>query len=421
MLVAALAACGDGIGAPDATLPTDTPGGLVRVRVTGPDAQAVRVIFQNADSSLVLSTRTDLEGRANAFMVPGGFVTLAVPDGFQQRLYTWSDVQPGDDLVLGEAFTLPGPLSPSFRVTVPEDPGQEHYALSTTCGAEALDAPQVLTTQVFFSGCAEQHDVLITNSDPSFQNEHYLFLDGVTLAGAVLSLETPFRAFDSARVEVRNVPDHLQDLGVSMMLFDNGFPMQSSLRGRSFSLSGGGGALDLPMMLPAGATVMMSMQSSIFGPAVTGIPHVIRWGPPQSVTSVDLATTALRPYVEQPLYVRAAHALRWAEWSTGAQADAVIAAWGWSDFSRGGNYQWHVFAPRTEDTLVKLPVLPYPDLMPGPNAQLQHPYELTNIKADGGYAKLRTRLPITWTAGRNWPIDSPSGEVVMQQLGGQFD
>lgn len=416
VLVAALAACGDGIGALDGTVAPDSPRGIVRVRVTGPDAQAIRVIFQNADSSLVLATRTDLAGTANAFMAPGGFVTIVAPNGFQQQIYTWFDVQPGDELALGEPFRLPGPLAPSFRVTVPEDPGQQNFALSTTCGDWALSAPEVLTTQIFLSGCAEQHDVLIMNSDPSFQNEHYLFVDGVTLAGAVLSLKTPFRPFDIARVEVHNVPSHLFDMGVSMMLFENGFAMQNSLRGNSFAIVGGSGAIDLPMMLPAGATVMMSMQPS-FSPNGAGAPRVIRWGPPQAVTSIDLAATALRPYTEPPTYLRGTHALRWSEWNAGVQADAVLVTWGWQDFSLGGNYEWHVFAPRTEDTTLQLPVLPYADLMPGPNAMLQHPYELTNIKADGGYAKLRTWLPITWTGGRSWPIDSTSGTVVLQQLG----
>ena len=416
VLVAALAACGDGIAAPDATLAPDAPRGLVRVHVTGPDAQAVRVIFQNADSSLVLATRTDVAGRANAFMAPGGFVTIVAPAGFQQSMYTWFDVQPDDELVLGEEFTVPGQLAPSFRVTVPEDPGQQNFVLSTTCGGWPLNAPAVLTTQVFLSGCTEQHDVLILNSDPNFQNEHYLFLDEVMLAGAVLTIDTPFRPFETTRVEVRDVPSHLPELSVSMMLFDKGFAMQSSLRGNSFSISDGSGAIDLPMMLPAGTTVMTSIQPA-FGPHVTGIPQIIRWGPPQAVTSIDLATTALRPYTEPPTYLRGAHALRWSEWSAGAQADAVIATWGWSDFSQSGTYQWHLFAPRTEDTLLRLPVLPYADLMPGPNAQLTHPYELTNIKADGGYAKLRTWLPITWSAGRNWPIETASGTVVIQQLG----
>lgn len=416
LLVAALAACGDGIGAPDATLAPDSPRGLVRVRVTGPDALAVRVIFQNADSSLVLSTRTDVAGTANAFMAPGGFVTLVIAEGFQQRLFTWADVQPGDELVHGEVFTLPGPLAPSFRVTVPDDPGQQNFVLTTTCGGASLNAPQILTTQVSLSGCAEQHDLLIFNSDFNFQNEHYLYVDSVTLAGAVLALATPFRPFDTTRVEVRNVPAHLSSMGVSMMLYENGFAMESSLRGNSFSISDGAGAIDLSMPLPAGSTVVMSMQPS-FGPNAPGIPQVVRWGPPPAMTSIDLAETALRPYIEPPTYLRGSHAIRWSEWTEGAQADAVIATWGWSDFSRGGNYMWHVFAPRTDETLLRLPVLPYADLMPGANAQLTHPYELTNIKAEGGYAKLRTWLPITWTAGRHWPIDSASGTVVIQQLG----
>jgi hypothetical protein len=331
-------------------------------------------------------------------------------------MYTWFDVQPGDELVLGEELVLPGPLSPSFRVTVPDDPGQINFQLSTTCGDSPLNAPAVLTTQVFLSGCAEQHDVLIMNSEPSFQDEHYLYLRSVTLAGAVLTIDTPFQPFDTARIEVARAPEHVSEMSVSMMLLDKGFAFQNSVRGRSFAVVDGSGAIDLPMVLPDNATVLIDMQPSIWQ-AVAAVPRLLRWGPSQSLTTIDLAATALRPYIEPPTYLRGTHALRWSEWSAGAQADAVLATWGWQDFSRDGSYQWHVFAPRTEDTTLRLPVLPYADLMPGPNAQLEHPYELTNIKAEGGYAKLRTWLPITWTAGRAWPIDSAAGTVVIQQLG----
>jgi hypothetical protein len=416
VLVTALVACGDGIGAPDATVAMDAARGLVRVRIAGMDPGTSHVIFQNADSSLVLATHTNLDGTANAFMAPGGFVTVVV-SGSREEIYTWFDVQPGDELVLGESSILPGPLAASFRVTVPDDPGQGEFLLSTTCGSAALHAPAVPTTQVFLSGCSEQHDVLITNNNTFFSNEHYLFVDGVTLAGAVLTIETPFRPVDTARVEVRGAPDGIFDMSVSMMLYDRGFAIQNTLRGTSMPIVDGSGALDLPMMLPTGSTVMMSMQSA-FSPDVAGAPRVIRWGPPQAMTSTDLATTALRPYTDAPTYQRTTHALRWSEGAAGANADVLIASWGWFDTARGGNYQWHVLAPRTEDTILQLPVLPFPEFTPGPDAELRQPEYFTSIKAEGGYAKLRTRLPITWTPGRTWPIDSASGTVVIEELGG---
>ena len=58
---------------------------LVRLRV--PVHRQDQAFFQNAGYSLVLATHTDREGEANAYMAPGGFVTLVSRDTFVTTLF----------------------------------------------------------------------------------------------------------------------------------------------------------------------------------------------------------------------------------------------------------------------------------------------------------------------------------------------
>src|SRR5689334_14899213 len=83
-----VAACGDDPvhHLPDAPPPPDAApdgpvSGVVSLTVTldGAPQMGVRVIFQNADSSLVMSTTTDATGTAMATMVAGGYVTALDP------------------------------------------------------------------------------------------------------------------------------------------------------------------------------------------------------------------------------------------------------------------------------------------------------------------------------------------------------
>src|SRR5688572_23960688 len=76
---------------PDAPPPPDTPD--VDAATSGPVSLTIlegvmprvgiRVVFQNADSSLVSDTTTGTDGKATAIMEPGGYVTAfdAFPGG----------------------------------------------------------------------------------------------------------------------------------------------------------------------------------------------------------------------------------------------------------------------------------------------------------------------------------------------------
>ena len=74
-----VAACGDGlIESTDAAPGSDDGHGVVSVRylADASDLAGLIVYFQNADSTIALATHTDADGYANAFMAPGGFLSL---------------------------------------------------------------------------------------------------------------------------------------------------------------------------------------------------------------------------------------------------------------------------------------------------------------------------------------------------------
>ena len=155
--------CGDGVLAPDATLPADQRGGLVSVQFLS-DLSTLgdnTVFFQNADSTLVLAGRTTADGRANAFMGPGGIVTLVVTRANLVALFTVIGVQPGDDLVIDERTTLTTEPPTNLMIRVPQDPGSGFYDLTTSCGTADIRGAEVEPIAVSLRDCGGRADMLV--------------------------------------------------------------------------------------------------------------------------------------------------------------------------------------------------------------------------------------------------------------------
>ena len=137
-LLLVCAACGDGLPASTADAGPDDPRGLVSLAFLAADGERLvghRVFFQDRDSSLVLSTRTDAEGRANAFMHPGGFVSLVETRGNSSLIYTYAGVKPGDELTIDQRGT-PGNVV-EIEVSIPPAAGAITYQLYTSCTSNA--------------------------------------------------------------------------------------------------------------------------------------------------------------------------------------------------------------------------------------------------------------------------------------------
>ena len=141
--------------------------------------------------------------------------------------------------------------------------------------------------------------------------------------------------------------------------------------------------------------------------------HVIEWGPSSQTNVVDLGAS-LRSILERPRLDLERQAIVWAEATTGAVTDAVLATFQWSPEGSAQNFQWTVVGPRTEEPILRLPHLPRVELVP--RGTLIDPYVFATISSDGGYQRIRPRILGAWSPGRVWPIDAASGRIRYREL-----
>ncbi len=419
-VVVVLAACGDGVGAPDATPPADADVGLVRVRYHGDVLENHPVFFQNADGSLVLATRTGIDGRANAYMAPGGYVTLIDIRPSTRFLYTWAHVEPGDDLVLDLGPVAGIDPTTTLTISIPIDPGASFYQLSSTCGSDNISAAAGTALVIELGDCRGHADMLVVAFGTNFR---YIFAKDVPASdGSTVTLRPPYILMERSTVEVRNAPSGSSQMDVVQRLVGEGHerfaPINSGFGFTSTPLAGGAGTVNFDMPLPPAATMLTEVTPHDgFG---IGRQHVARWESTSTTTDIDFAATTLRRYLSRPRYNPLAHAITWSEEATGTTANTVLATFTWFRPEIGGNYQWRIFAPRDADPIVKFPVLPDPQYLVREHDSVIEPHSLINIAVQGGYSQIRARLPITFaenSASDNpWPADGASGEVVYQEL-----
>ncbi|CAN5843191.1 hypothetical protein BH11MYX3_BH11MYX3_04140 [soil metagenome] len=410
-----LPACGDGIAAIDAAPPLDTNVGLVRVRyVTQHDPGGHAVFFQNADSSLVLSTRTDERGEANAFMAPGGFVTLHVVDTTGDQLYTWAGVQPGDDLQIRDSLPSQDPTT-FVRLRVAADPGAVFYRLRSTCGEGDVTYAVGVEALFGFLPCRGKTDLVVVSHGETGQ--HYLYRGGVEIVeGGLVDLAGPYQAVDRGRVEVVGASPSVRDLSMNQLLIGArdviSDPFDGSFGLGFIELTDGAGALDFESVAPADGT-LLTMIDPCNGDGV-GAQHAVRWGPATLLNRFDMTALAVRPYLSRPTYDLLGHSVRWTE-GAGVVPGAVIATFSWGRPEIGGGYRWRIISPRGEEPVVEFPVLPVVALRPQSGDFIGVPDELVNIASEHGYDPIRARLG-TWSAGTIWPFEGTSGSAVYQDL-----
>ena len=164
-----IAACGDGLTeTPDAATGGNDDGhGLVSVRylADASNLAGLLVYFQNANSGIALATRTDASGQANAWMAPGGFVTVVVPNG---NLWTYAAVKVGDELVIDERTLETTEQRTTFLLRVPTTPGVDTHLLTTSCGSSDITGAQDAPMPANPGNCGGITDLLITakSSEP---------------------------------------------------------------------------------------------------------------------------------------------------------------------------------------------------------------------------------------------------------------
>ena len=421
-----LAACGDGIGAPDATLGPDAALGLVKVRYLGEGALALNaVFFLNADSSLVLATRTSLDGTANAYMADGGSVTIVIPRGGTQFMYTWLAVKSGDDLVVDERGSLITNELADFSIKIPADPAVEGFKLNSSCGAQDLTGADRFAVPALLSQCDGAADMLVYTLR-SGSVESYLYRRDVPITrGGGVVFDEAYRPIDSATIRVTGVPPAVQAIFAGQALMGRSrelygvqtasVPKGVGAQDGTIVPDNGTGTFTHAMPLPPTGTLETTLDPEFDN--VLCQQHVVVWGPPSAVTQIAYDARPLRRFHERPTYLRDQNAIRWSEEPEGSSGDAVRTRMAWFRFDPNfnGQFDWQIVGPRGTEPILRLPVLPSPQLQPGSEFSSVQPFELETIQADGGYDRIRPRIHGPWNL-RPWPADGASGRLDFMEL-----
>lgn len=410
LVVLGLCSCGDSVLGPDAPIAADTSGGLVSVQFLS-DLSALGdhvVYFQNADSSLVLAGRTAADGRANAFMAPGGFVTVAVNRSNLVALFTHIDVQPGDELVIDERTLSPNESRTTVRIRVAEDPGAVFYDLTTSCGSADIRGADLEPIDVALSDCGGRADMLVRSFGDGVR---YIYRKNVEIeAGATVVFAGPYRPTEPATIVATGVEPTISGLLVTHSLIGGRRELYRDERVITPTAGVGSAVVDVP--LPIDGLSMIRIDVS--PPGELAFEHVIEWGPSAPTSVIDVRS-GLRSILERPRIDPEQRAVVWTESSTGILADAVLATFQWSPVGSSDNYQWTVVAPRKDEAIIRLPLLPREELIP--QGTLIDPYVFATISTAGGYDAMRSRIVGGWAPGRVWPVDGGSGRVVYRDVG----
>lgn len=410
VLLVLFGGCGDGVLAADGPHAPDASGGLVSVQFLS-DLSPLgdhTVYFQNADSSLVLAGRTTADGRANAFMAPGGIVTLAVSRANLVALFTQVDIEPGDELVIDERTSTTSEPETILQIRVPRDPDATFYDLTTSCGSADIRGAEVAPLSVSLPDCGARADMLVRSFGDGVR---YIYRDDVELEpGATVAFAAPYQLFLPATIVATGVEPTIAELTVSHSLL--GGRRELHREDAFISAASGTGSAVVQVPLPVDGTSMIRLDPAPSG--ALAAQHVIEWGPPRQQIVVDLGPP-LRPILEPPRLDVEQRAVVWTESPTGVLPDAVLATFQWSPTGSNQNYQWTIVAPRQDQAIIRLPLLPRAELVP--QGTLIDPYIFATISSEGGYDRIRPRILGGWAPGRVWPIEGTSGRIAYRAVG----
>jgi hypothetical protein len=405
-VLAIIAGCGDGVGVPDAAMGSDdSVRGLVRVHVEGPSQGFEQVFFQNADSSIALVTRTNEVGDASALMAPGGFVTVVD----EAVMYTWAGVQPGDELTLDLTFEEFNDVFPSATVRIDPLDGATDYFLFSRCESfrdvrAAIDEPFA----PFFQPCTLTTDLMLFAWDLQIGRPlGYRYLSNASLlSAATIDLRGEYLPIDT-NVDV--IGPNNRTISIRQKLSNLAYTADTSAQINDTHV-----VVPTEMPVIPGTTVQTIARTFSFSfpkedDAFSSERASIAWGPGSAMTTMDLTTPALRDITSTPELDLSSYTLRWTE-SEGVGGDVVWVAMGI------GAFNWKVIGARTDETFLRLPVLPQDDLRPSPDSFFISNFAL--VATEGGYDRLRPYLLGHWNPsdGVWWPMKEPSGRVNYRSL-----
>lgn len=387
--------------------PADDPREIVTLQFLADavDLAGFPVYFQNADSSLVLATHTDSDGRARAFMRPGGFVTLALPSG---RVYTYGSVRGGDTLVVNEADN--DTSSKQIQVALPPSPGANVYTMWTSCGASRLEADPItqgMPQQVQLIGCGDTSDVVVTASwvEQGFStNYRYLYAKDVALdPSAIAMLGGEFVPQSDSEVSATEVLDAAPRVVFTQQLVRDRKELAPS---RSITADVVGGIASgriTKVITPPDGTMLTRVSPQALGVSAQ---TTLEWGPSGTQTQIAPGDHALRSYTTRPELLANASSVTWTEEPAGEVGRLVMLELSWSpDDAR--SQVWKILAPRDEATIVRYPVLPVPELRAPADAWVTQLATLS-VSED---SSLRTTLLGAWPGNDAWLADTEAGRA----------
>lgn len=400
LAILAIAACGDGVEIADAGMGSDGAlRGIVSVRVEGRDEARDPVYFQTASGSIVLVTRTNGAGEANALMPAGGFVSVV--DENTATVYTWTGVQPGDELALDLSFEQFGQEFPNVSVRIDPLEGANSYYVHSRCET-SRNLPDAIDASVapFFQPCGSTTDLLLVAWGNLGPLGYRYRQNANLLSGATIDLRGEYLPF-TATVELLGPTDR------SILVRQQPTNLTYT-SGREALLDTGREVLSMPTPLVVGTTVysVASTYNEFTFPKEDDHRSdiaTIAWGPASAATTLDLTSPAVAEITSEPELDRLTNTVRWTQ-AEGARGDAV-----WANL-RAGSYRWIVIGPHTGETALPLPVLPREDLRPNETVFFE---DFAVITTEGGYDRVRPYLLGHWIPSEfsRWPMKEASGRV----------
>lgn len=406
---------------PDAPPPPDSndPGPVSLEILDGTEPRVgIRVIFQDADSTVVLDTTTGTDGKASATMKPGGFVTAIDP--FPGRaggiatndLRTFAGVAPGDQLRLVESPLTPPP-SVNVTFVLPIENAASEYRISTNCflgfGVSAPGSGAQPTATIQLAGCGATTNVLVEALDASFVPVSSFFKPSVALTdGATIDLTSDtYSAIPDVTFEYANVPP-----GIG---FVNLYTVRATALGKIFEtfnetgIDGGAGSITTKIPAVSDATAINA--STFFG---TQTQHVLtQWGPPASSYTIDAGAAFLPDYTSFPQLDPSNHRIVWSTAGNPRQPDFVLVTAHLFRESPVQAWRWQIVGPATANAVV-LPVLPEASPF-NPLASDQVDFiDVSAGKVPGGYDAVRANV----LAAATFPelVVGPSGSAAFSFL-----
>jgi hypothetical protein len=384
-----LAACtgtiGDDGDGGDNTNPDEPPPSQVRVAIKDANAPqaGVRVIFQNADDSVVLDTTTDAAGFATADMAAGNVTVIRTyppvipvpPEGQRvPEVITYVGVKGGDLLELGNLEPVTPTTPTAIVVQVPAG-AAGNVTVKTPCGSGAGPAPNVAIT---VTNCGAMMDLYVTDGDQSSFFVQKPFAPNIDVSGLAL------RGRLGAQLASSNVPLD-STVNVDQRLVAGMFTLYSSGEKRVDETPANVNVPDI-----TGMDQLLVTRINTANKGTQLVTERTRFT--NSTVNVD-ASASLIPYVGQVEYQPTM--VTWVEDTAGGAgvADAVLVTY---DVTRGAGmggtpaldaeYRRIVLAPHAGLSL-RMPVLP--DALYNPSMADQFGGAFGIVRATGGYDALR--------------------------------